>query len=74
MKNDITSAWSKVRDLPTNQKPNLIDIIRQKQDEFGLFPSIYPVSTNCIYSRFERKRLDVKQTGQVTPAMKIEPR
>jgi hypothetical protein len=74
MKNDIALAWSQVKDLPPDQKPNLVDIIKQMQDEFGLDPSIYPVSTNCIYSRVDCKRLDVKQTGQVSPAMKIEPR
>jgi hypothetical protein len=71
MKNDITLAWSKVKDLPIEQKPNPIDVIEQKQDEFGLDPLIYSVSTHHIYNQFDCQRLDVQQTGQVSPEMKI---
>ncbi|OEU06147.1 hypothetical protein FRACYDRAFT_256176 [Fragilariopsis cylindrus CCMP1102] len=56
MKNAITLAWSKVKDLPTNQKPKIEDVIQEQQVLFGLDPSIYLVSSDTIYSRIQCNR------------------
>jgi hypothetical protein len=58
MINNITLAWSTLKDLPIDQKPKLEDVIKQK------LSSIYSVSTHCIYIRFDRQRLDVQQIGR----------
>jgi hypothetical protein len=52
MKNKIASIWSSVKDVPKNDKdkPNLKALILEQQQQFGLDPTIYPVSTSAIYS------------------------
>ena len=71
MKNKITDLYYETRQLPVEHRPKLVDIIKEQQAVFG---SDLLVAVNTIYSRIERKRPHVTQTGQVSPAIELDQR
>ena len=70
MKNTITDMYLKNQQLPAEQKNKLVDIITEQQ---AVFKSDLPVHVNIIYSRIEQNRQHVTQTGQVSPAIGLDP-
>ena len=71
MKNTITDMYLKNQQLPAKQKKTLVDIITEQQ---AVFKSDLPVHVNTIYSRVERNRTHVTQTGQTSPAIALDAR
>ena len=69
MKNKITDLYCEMQQLPVEHRLKLMDLIKEQQEVFG---SDLPVHVNTIYSRVERQRLHVTQTGQVSPAIKLD--
>ena len=71
MKNKITDLYCETRQLPVEQQRKIVDIIKEQQAVFG---SDLPVAVHTIYSHIERKRPHATQTGQVSPAIKLDQR
>lgn len=75
MKFDITLSWVELKDLlMTNQKSiPLCKFITKKQLEYKLDLKTHYVSTTCMYSSMEQKRLEVYSVGVTTPVLDTEP-
>ena len=71
-KNDIVGTWcDKTR---RTKDIKLQDFIDQKVQESGLDKTPYKVTINMLHSRMRRDRLLVTGTGQISPALPLEPR
>ena len=71
-KNDIVGTWCDKTKRPKDIK--LQDFIDQKVQESGLDKTPYKVTINMLHSRMRRDRLLVTGTGQISPALPLEPR
>ena len=70
MENTITAMYLETRQLPAEQRRKLINIIKEQQ---AVFKSDIPVHVNTIYSCIEQNLPHLTQTGQVSPAIALDP-
>jgi len=68
----ITNTWADNDKHPPNIQ--LDAFIQQAYNEYGLDRNEYPFEASSVHSRIHRGRLEVTQTGQVSPALQVEPR